>query len=92
MQVESSSITDIGYDPAHNRLRVRFRSGVEYRYDLVPASVHRAFVESGSKGRFFSREIRDRYPCRRLGIGAGLTVSSRAGREIPWRFLRETSV
>jgi hypothetical protein len=32
----------------------------------VPASVHRAFVESGSKGRFFSREIRDRYPCRRL--------------------------
>ena len=66
MQVESSSITDIAYDPAYNRLRVRFKSGVEYRYDLVPASVHQAFVKSGSKGRFFSREIRDRYPCRRL--------------------------
>ena len=66
MQVESSSITAISYDPAHNQLRVRFRSGVEYRYDLVPASVYRAFVEASSKGRFFSSHVRDRYPCHRI--------------------------
>ena len=66
MQVESSSITDIGYDPTHNRLRVRFRSGVEYRYDLVPESVYRAFISASSKGRFFSSAIRDRFPFSRL--------------------------
>ena len=66
MQVESSSISEISYDPDLNRLRVQFHSGKEYCYDLVPASVHRAFVEAGSKGRFFARQIRDRYPFSRL--------------------------
>jgi hypothetical protein len=66
MQVESSSITTISYDSEHNQMRVRFKSGVEYRYDLVPASVYRAFVEASSKGRFFSSHVRDRYPCRRV--------------------------
>jgi hypothetical protein len=62
MQVESSSIAAISYDAALSQLRVRFHSGVEYRFDLVPPSVHRAFLEASSKGRFFSSRIRDRYP------------------------------
>jgi hypothetical protein len=66
MQVESSSITEISYDPAHNQLRVRFRSGVEYRYAMVPESVHRAFLDAASKGSFFSSHIRNRYPVTRL--------------------------
>jgi hypothetical protein len=69
MQVESSSITTISYEAAHNRLRVRFRSGVEYCFDLVPPSVHRAFMEAPSKGRFFSSTIRDRYPFSRQEDG-----------------------
>ena len=71
MQVESSSITAISYDANHNRLRIRFRSGVEYCFDLVPASVHRALLEAPSKGRFFSSMIRDRYPFTRQEDEAG---------------------
>ena len=62
MQVESSSIAAISYDADHNRLRIRFRSGVAYCFDLVPASVHRALLEAPSKGRYFSNMIRDRDP------------------------------
>jgi hypothetical protein len=71
MQVESSSIATIGYDAALNQLRIRFRSGVEYRYDLVPASAYRAFLDAESKGAFFSGHIRDRYPCRRVEESEG---------------------
>ncbi|HEY8615386.1 KTSC domain-containing protein [Phenylobacterium sp.] len=62
----STAIRHIDYDQASQRLRVRFVSGQRYEYEGVPPPVHRSFVESGSKGRFFQAEIRDRYPFRRL--------------------------
>jgi hypothetical protein len=64
--VPSTAIRAIDYDEQRRRLRVRFVSGQRYEYDDVPPTVHRSFVESGSKGRFFQTEIRDRYPYRRL--------------------------
>ncbi len=62
----STAIRAIDYDEDSRHLRVRFVSGQRYEYDEVPPAVHRSFVESGSKGRFFQAEIRDRYPYRRL--------------------------
>jgi lysyl-tRNA synthetase class 2 len=66
MQVESSAIQTVDYDPARRRLTVRFTSGEAYAYDGVPAGLHRSFAAAESKGRFFSARIRDRFPFHRL--------------------------
>lgn len=64
--VRSSVIASIGYDPVTRTLEVEFCSGEIYRYSDVPASVHRAFLASPSKGRFFSHSIRERYRAERI--------------------------
>ena len=66
MDVTSSAIQDIDYDAERAKLLVRFASGERYVYVGVPGEVHRSFVDSSSKGRFFQSEIRDRYPYNRL--------------------------
>jgi lysyl-tRNA synthetase class 2 len=59
-------IRGIRYDPERRRLVVRFTDGDEYAYVGVPGEVHRSFAGADSKGRFFAREIRDRYPYNKL--------------------------
>ena len=66
MEIESSAIRAIDYQPPRRRLEVTFVSGERYAYDKVPGEVHRAFVAAESKGRFFQAEIRGRYPYRKL--------------------------
>jgi hypothetical protein len=66
MDVESAAIREIDYDAERAKLLVRFISGEQYVYVGVPGEVHRSFLESDSKGRFFQAEIRDRYPFNRL--------------------------
>lgn len=58
----STAISRIEYDPARERLDIRFRdSGEVYRYYDVSAPVYEAFRKAVSKGRFFNAHIRDRY-------------------------------
>ncbi|MFE6994851.1 KTSC domain-containing protein [Microbacterium sp. NPDC057659] len=64
--VRSSAIASVGYDPGTAVLEVEFRSSDRYRYYAVPPSVHRAFVEAPSVGRYFQEHIRDRYPVEQL--------------------------
>ncbi|MEO6339223.1 MAG: KTSC domain-containing protein [Caulobacteraceae bacterium] len=64
--VDSSAVREIDYDPATERLRVRFVSGARYVYQDVPAKVGRAFLAAASKGRYFAAKVRDRYAYRRL--------------------------
>ncbi|HEY3949407.1 KTSC domain-containing protein [Phenylobacterium sp.] len=66
MQVDSTAIREIDYDPQRAKLLVRFASGEHYVYVGVPGEVHRSFLDAESKGRFFQSEIRDRYPYNRL--------------------------
>jgi hypothetical protein len=66
MEIDSSAISEIDYDAERSKLLVRFMSGERYVYVGVPGRVHRSFVEAQSKGRFFQREIRDRYPFNKL--------------------------
>jgi hypothetical protein len=66
MDVDSTAISEIDYDAARAKLLVRFMSGERYVYVGVPGEVHRSFCDASSKGRFFQREIRDRYPYNRL--------------------------
>lgn len=45
---------------------VRFRSGGTYRYEDVPGSVIAGFAMADSKGSYFARLIKDKYPTTKL--------------------------
>jgi hypothetical protein len=62
----STVIRHIDYRPELGQLVVTFTSGSRYAYFDVPREAYEAFVGAFSKGEHFSREVRDRYPYRRL--------------------------
>lgn len=62
----STAIRRIAYAPKDLRLTVVFVTGRTYDYRGVPATVVEAFRAAPSKGVFFNRHIRDRYPFREL--------------------------
>ncbi|MBS0411025.1 MAG: KTSC domain-containing protein [Proteobacteria bacterium] len=63
---DSTAIRRIRYDEAAGKLFVRFAGGGEYLYVGVPPEICRAFRQAPSKGRYFARAIRDRFPYNRL--------------------------
>lgn len=65
--VVSSELQSVGFDEAASILQVKFQNGRVYRYQGVPQSVFENLLRADSKGRFFNAQIRDRYPCQRLG-------------------------
>src|SRR5678815_894891 len=66
LAVESSSIASLGYNARQRILDVQFHSGAVYRYWSVPKEVHAQFLEAPSKGRYFSAQIRSKYPFQKL--------------------------
>jgi hypothetical protein len=62
----STVIADFTYSEGNAELVVEFRTGKRYAYERVPSAVYVEFCNAGSKGSFFNRQIRDRYPTRRL--------------------------
>lgn len=69
--VESSNIKAVGWEPTsevseHGTLRVEFRNGAVYEYDDVPRLVFTELVGAESVGAYFHREIKGRYPTRKV--------------------------
>lgn len=64
--VNSSNIEAAGYDPANNKMIVKFKSGVFYEYLKVPELVYEHFKKADSKGIFFSQNIRNGYVCNKI--------------------------
>jgi hypothetical protein len=60
--VLSSSLSEVGYDSSSRTLEIEFTGGRIYRYKGVPKGTYSALLEAPSKGQFFNREIRDRFP------------------------------
>lgn len=60
--VESTTLTAVAYDEAQQLLLLEFRSRAIYQYFGVPAAVHHALLEAPSKGSYFHRFIRSRFP------------------------------
>lgn len=58
----STAIRRFDYDAAEHRLDVWFVSGRRYSYWGVPETVVADMRRAQSKGGFFNRRIRDRYP------------------------------
>jgi hypothetical protein len=62
----STAIRYIHYDEAAHELRVGFVDGDDYAYEQVEPETYAAFRQARSKGGFFARKVRGRYPFRRL--------------------------
>jgi len=60
--VESTTLAMVAYDKARELLRLEFRSRAIYQYFSVPAAVHQALLRAPSKGSYFNRVIRGRFP------------------------------
>jgi hypothetical protein len=64
--VDSSAISSLGYDPESRTLEVEFRSGSVYDYFGVTARLFESFLEADSKGKFFAKRVRNRFPGERI--------------------------
>lgn len=62
--VESSTLATVAYNEAREMLQLGFCSRAVYQYFGVPGSVHQALLDAPSKGRYFNRNIRGRFPYR----------------------------
>ena len=60
--VSSSSLKSIGYDSDGKLLEVEFHSLAVYVYRNVPLWAFEGLAAAPSKGRYFEKRIRDRYP------------------------------
>ena len=60
--VESTTLATVAYDDAQELLRLEFLSRAIYQYYGVPAAVHQALLRAPSKGSYFNRVIRGRFP------------------------------
>lgn len=62
--VESITLATVVYDDARELLQLEFRSRATYQYFGVPTAVHEALLRAPSKGSYFNRAIRGRFPYR----------------------------
>ena len=62
----STVIRGAWYQPDRRQLDLLFTSGRRYVYSDVPMAVAAGFARAPSKGRFYNREIRSRFPCREV--------------------------
>lgn len=69
--VESSNIVSIGYSPTRYVLEIEFHGGGVYQYAQIPSHVYQGLMDAESKGSYFLRFIRDRYPTTKISEGAG---------------------
>lgn len=66
IQVSSSHLRAVGFDPQMGTLEVEFVSGGIYQYYGVPRNVYDELTGAASKGRFFNAYIRNVYPYSRV--------------------------
>ena len=59
-------VTSVGFDEAVSAMEIEFAGGAVYRYFAVPAAVHAALMDASSKGVFFNRHVRAKYPFARV--------------------------
>lgn len=60
--VASTTLATVAYDEARELLQLEFCSRAIYQYFGVPAVVHEALLHAPSKGSYFNRFIRGRFP------------------------------
>jgi hypothetical protein len=64
-RVVSSNLVSVGYDGQNRTLEIEFGSGV-YNYFGVPNYVYSDLMRAESHGKYFHRNIRDKYPYKKV--------------------------
>lgn len=64
--VQSSMMTAIGYDAQQKTLRIRFIQDADYDYSGVPPEIYQGFLSAESKGKYYHRYIKGKYPNKRV--------------------------
>ena len=87
--VESTTLATVAYDKARGLLQLEFRIGAIYQYFGVAAAVHEALLGAPSKGSYFNRFIRGRFPYSLAshgqgGVRPGGLSQSADDRRLPW--------
>ena len=87
--VESTTLATVAYDRARELLQLVFRSRAIYQYFGVAAAVHEALLGAPSKGSYFNRFIRGRFPYSLVsdgqgGVPPGSLSQSADDRGLPW--------
>ena len=61
--VDSSALSEVGYDYSHEMLAIRFRENNEhiYVYYDVPSEVYEDFISADSLGRYYNSYIKGQY-------------------------------
>ena len=62
----SRALRGIAYDAETRVLRIVWASGRAYELDGVPAATHAGLAAAISKGMYFQKHLRDRFPTRRI--------------------------
>ena len=62
LRVESSTLRAVAYDDGRGILQLEFCTRAIYHYFGVPAAVYEALLGAPSKGSYFNRVIRGRFP------------------------------
>jgi len=66
IQVNSTSVKSIGYDPATRTLEVELVAGGVYQYFNVAPQVHRDLLAAPSIGRYFAHFVKTTFRSRKL--------------------------
>lgn len=66
LQIDSSAIKCVAYDPDIKVLLVRFPSGAAWEYSEVTPEEYCRMLNAESRGSYFIRNIRDAHPARRV--------------------------
>jgi hypothetical protein len=61
--LDSSALSSAAYSESEHTLYLRFHSGELYRYFNFPPEQYHEFLAADSHGRYFTYQIRDRFPC-----------------------------
>lgn len=61
-RVESTTLRAVAYDGGRGVLQLEFCTRTIYHYYGVPAAVYEALLCAPSKGNYFNRQIRGRFP------------------------------
>lgn len=64
--VESTTLAAIAYNPDRKLLELTFRTHSIYRYFDVPSETFEGLLQAPSKGSYFNRHIRSRFPYQRV--------------------------
>jgi hypothetical protein len=63
INVHSSCMRAVGYDPATRRMKITFTEGKTYDFCFVPEHIFNGLLAASSKGTYYNSHIRDRYQC-----------------------------